>query len=592
MDTPSADDLTESDGSAHRRPVRLRSWIAGFVVVVIVAAAWSLYRAYQVDHSLHLAQDNVSSLRSDVNAQRWGALDADAANLQRHSEHAVSATHDLQWVIASRLPWLGANVRAVTTVAKALHEASTKAVTPLIASRTFAAVQQNDDGVSALVTALSADGPALTSAAAEISQAETSVSAISTHGLWGPLGRSVTAAQVKLGKADADVAHAASLTETVPDLLGTRRDATLLLVFQTPAEERGTGGLIGAWGEIRAHAGSLSLVQFGPDDDLPTLSSFPSGVSPDIQADYGVDPLLPLDANLSASFPDAARLIAASWTAGPGKGTVPDAVMSIDPVGLGQLLTVIGPVQTSSGLSVTSANAASLLLRGQYANDSGGSQASRVQFMAEVTKAVFARIKSGGYSSAALAKELSHVASTRRLMIWSPSDSQEAAWKELDLAGDLGPVTPATLRFAVNSMDASKLGAYLHTSIAVTNCASGGPVMTMTFLNDSPASLPDYAESHVPGLGRTAMRLTYSVYLSPEWGIAGSTSNGQTVAFSSQLEQSWRLIRATFDVIPGKSTVVVLRLEPGGTNRTVQKIVVTPQSYGVPVAITDSSSCR
>ena len=39
-------------------------------------------------------------------------------------------------------------------------------------------------------------------------------------------------------------------------------------MFQTPAEERGTGGLIGAWGELRTDKGAISLIAFGSLDSL------------------------------------------------------------------------------------------------------------------------------------------------------------------------------------------------------------------------------------------------------------------------------------------------------------------------------------
>jgi hypothetical protein len=380
-----------------------------------------------------------------------------------------------------------------------------------------------------------------------------------------------------------------ALSTVAPALLGQDKPRTVLLVFQTPAEERGTGGLVGAWGELRTDKGEISLLAFGSVDSLAKVPVPPPGVSRDVAADYGSDISIPQNFNLSASFPDAAQLFSRSWTMGAGHGVVPDAVVSLDPVALGHMLSAIGPVKTSNGTELTAANAASILQKQEYYTFPGSDQAPRIAFLGEVTRAVFARMTKPGYAVGALGRKIAQSAGTGDLEVWSADPTAEAKWVSMGVGGDLGsPTAPdaaSTVRFALNSLDGSKLGAYLTTSVTSMNACNPGPLVTITLRSTVPPDIPPYAGSHLTGLDLHTMKLSYSLYLSPAWGVKSVSASGQPSAFSAQLEGGWRLIRGVIEIPRATTRIIALQLTAGPGVSEIIRILPEPEASPVVTSV-------
>ena len=569
-----------------RHPRRRWLWIG--LALVVVVLGWDGFRAAQIASALELADADVTQLRADVDASDWAALQDDAHHLGKDSHAAAAATHDPLWVLTTHVPWLGTNPREVSVVARSLQIVARNGVDPLVSSHSLSVVQAHEAGLGTLMGALQSDAATISGAVAAVDQANANAQALRTKGLLPFVRRRVVAAQGKLARASEQIHNAGRLAIAAPALLGQTRPQTVLLLFQTPAEPRGTGGLVGAWGELHIDKGAVSLVDFGANDGLPPLPSLPVGVNPQIAADYGPDIQLPQNFNLSASFPDAAQMFAASWTAGPGKGVRPDAVLSIDPVALGNLLGVIGSVQ-ADGTELTSENAADVLLRKEYYTYTSVDQAPRVAFLGTVTKAVFERVTSKGYSVAAVARNLASSAGEGRLLVWSADPSAEQQWQGLGMAGVLGTPTPGSVRVALNSLDGSKLGAYLAMTTTVADCKAPGPLLTMTFTSQAPASIPPYAGSHLAGLDATTMRLSYSVYLSPAWGLEAVTVAGKPIHFSADTESGWRLIRGTVDIARATTVVVEVQLVAGHGASELTELSVQPQAIPVTTGITPTA---
>ncbi len=565
-----------------------RRWVWIGLALVVVVLAWDGFRAVQIASALELADADVTQLRADVDASDWVALQLDADHLVKDSHGAAAATHDPLWVLTTHVPWLGTNPREVSVVARSLQIVARNGVDPLVSSHSLAAVQAHEAGLATLMGALQTDAATISRAVAAVDQANANVQSLRTKGLLPFVRRRVVAAQGKLARTSEQIHNAGRLAIAAPALLGETRPQTVLLLFQTPAEPRGTGGLVGAWGELHTDKGAVSLVDFGANDGLPSLPSLPAGVNPEIAADYGADIQLPQNFNLSASFPDAAQMFAASWTAGPGNGVRPDAVLSIDPVALGDLLGVIGSVQ-AGGLELTSDNAADVLLRKEYYTYTSVDQAPRVAFLGAVTKAVFERVTSKGYSVAAVARDLASSAGESRLLVWSADPSDQQQWQGLGMAGVLGTPAPGSVRVALNSLDGSKLGAYLAMATTVADCKAPGPLITMTFTSQAPTSIPAYAGSHIAGLDITTMRLSYSVYLSPAWGVGAVTVAGQPMHFSADTEGGWRLIRGTVDIARATTVVAEVQLIAGHGASQLTELSVQPQAIPVTTGITPTA---
>jgi uncharacterized protein DUF4012 len=581
--------LADEEQSRWRRIPPVVWAVVGVLAVVVCAAAWTGFKAWQLDRAISHAEVDVSVLRIDLSSGRFVAFAPDTDRLQSDATAASSASHDPMWVVAGHVPFLGRNLRATSVVAQSLSRIVNGALVPLSDSHTFTVAASDNAGVSNLLTALGQDTGSIAAAVAAVNKANADVAALHTGGLLGFVRRRVISAQVKLSRASTQVQDLSALSTVAPSLLGQDKPRTILLMFQTPAEERGTGGLIGAWGELRTDKGSITLLAFGSLDALAKVPVPPAGVSPDVVTDYGSDIELPQNFNLSASFPDAAQIFSASWTTGPGKGLVPDAVVSIDPVALGHMLSAIGPVKTSDGTELDATNAPDILQKQEYYTFPGADQAPRIAFLGDVTRAVFARMTKPGYAVGALGRKIAQSAGTGDLEVWSADPTAEAKWVQMGVGGTLGsPTAPdaaSTVRLALNSLDGSKLGAYLSTTVTSTNVCNPGPLLTITLRSTAPLDIPWYAGTHVAGLDITTMKLAYSLYLSPQWAVKSVSAAGQPSTFSAQMEDGWRLIRGVIDVPRTSTSIVAVQLAAGPGASEITTILTEPEASPVTTSV-------
>jgi hypothetical protein len=594
-----AEPVVVDDRPRWRRISRTKWVIGGAVLLVVCVFGWIGFKAWELDRAISRSEVDVAYLRTDLGSGHFTAFAPDAARLQGDATDASSASHDPIWVAAGHVPFVGRNLRATSVVAQSLSRIVNGALVPLSKSHTFTIAASNNAGVSNLLTALGQDGPVIAASVAAVDKANADVAGLHTSGLLGFVRRRVSSAQAKLTRATTQVTDLSALSSVAPQLLGQDKPRTILLMFQTPAEERGTGGLIGAWGELRTDKGSISLIAFGSLDSLAKVPVVPPGVSPDVPAIYGPDIALPQNFNLSASFPDAAQIFSKSWSTGPGLGAVPDAVVSIDPVALGHMLSAIGSVKTSNGTTLNATNASDILQKQEYYTYPGADQAPRIAFLGEVTRAVFARMTKPGYAVGALGRKIAQSAGTGDLEVWSSDPTSEAKWVTMGVGGDLGsPTAPDaanTVRFALNSLDGSKLGAYLDTSVTATNVCSPGPQLTITLRSSAPSDIPWYAGTHITGLDITTMRLSYSLYLAPAWGVKSVTAGGKSSPFSAQMEGGWRLIRGVIDVPRTTTMIVAVQLTAGNGVSEITKILTEPEASTVATSVqgnvTDGTVC-
>jgi hypothetical protein len=141
----------------------------------------------------------------------------------------------------------------------------------------------------------------------------------------------------------------------LPPMLGADGPRRYLLAFQTNAEVRGTGGLLGAYGVLEADDGVVRLRRLGSNGELEDPPRLPVKLGPDFTQLYGQAPRLWVNANASAHFPYAAQIWLASWQHQHGQRL--DGVIATDPVALGYLLKATGSGAAAGGDEVTSENA-------------------------------------------------------------------------------------------------------------------------------------------------------------------------------------------------------------------------------------------
>ncbi|MBS1847840.1 MAG: DUF4012 domain-containing protein, partial [Actinobacteria bacterium] len=208
--------------------------------------------------------------------------------------------------------------------------------------------------------------------------------------LLGPLRNRVSAYQKQLDRAVPQAQRALDAIRIAPEVLGGNGPRHYLLLFGNPAETRGLGGFVGAWAQLDATDGQLTLVRHGKMGDLndatPWESRHITG-EPEYMARYGALQPARYIQNISASpdFPTVARVAEQLY---PQAGGIPvDGVMYIDPRGLAALLKLTGPVTVQDAPEkLTSANAARFLMHDQYVKVPGlGDRTDLLSNAAEAT---------------------------------------------------------------------------------------------------------------------------------------------------------------------------------------------------------------
>ena len=234
--------------------------------------------------------------------------------------------------------------------------------------------------------------PAMDGLAAATRRAEAALTDARSAWLIGPARTGLDESLERLADITEATGRASDVLALAPSVFGRDRPANHLVLFATPAELRGSTGLVGNWALIRADDGALRLDGVGRASDLNdalertqvTLRE-PEGY---IER-YGANAIETefQDVTLSPHFPDVASVAAQLFTAVEG---VPiDNVMLIDPFGVAALLQLTGPVGVL-GTMLTADNVAEFLLVDQY--QTFETEEARVEFLSLLLGTTFGRL--------------------------------------------------------------------------------------------------------------------------------------------------------------------------------------------------------
>jgi hypothetical protein len=269
--------------------------------------------------------------------------------------------------------------------------------------------------------------------------------------------------------------------------------------IQNNAEARATGGLVAAYAIVTADHGTIRVVKRGNDADLINSPSpvvkLPSGYQ-DVYGNY-----LPaqqwITSNMSPNFPVAASIWAGLWQAQSGAHI--DGAFGIDPYGLGDILSAIGPVQLNGYQGTfTGANLAQYVEQGEYAAFASPSeQGLRKDFLSTVAGAVLHKMLSGAGNAHAIAAALGHAAGLGDLSLWAARGEEQAAITGTPLAGQIPSVRTPFVSLAIDSGTGTKLDYYLDRTLTYRASSCSGSTRNATIsvklTNNAPRTgLPPY----------------------------------------------------------------------------------------------------
>lgn len=473
---------TEDTGSApgrvrRRRTVqpsasrkRRRRIVIGVSCAVAVVAAWGGYVAYeamQVKSNLERARDFAMSTKDSLLAGNSEQAAVSAGDAATYAERAQNATESVSWRAAAAVPWLGGPLETTRQLTDVVRGLTDDVLTPAVQA---GSVVSPDllirDGGRIDLEPLRQAAPALAESAAAAAALAAQADAVD-----GTYLGVVDDARVQLQEQTADLSqllgNVSTAAQIVPPMMGADGPRTYFVGFQTNAEARGTGGLLGGFGEFRAVDGTVRVDDLGSNRELAPSGKTPIDLGPDFERQYGISrPTTDSrNSNVSSHFPYAAQIWRSLWAQESGEQV--DGVIATDPVALSYILGVVGPVTMPDGEKITADNVVELTestAYSRFANDN----TARKAYLQTIAGKVVERMTGKISNPKALLEALGRAASERRIAVWS-ADPAEQQVLEGTVLGHIVPDDPAPYAgVVVNNLGGNKLDYYLEREIEYT----------------------------------------------------------------------------------------------------------------------------
>ena len=282
--------------------------------------------------------------------------------------------------------------------------------------------------------------PSLRSLADASAQAEVELEAMRSPWLIGPLEDGLDDALDQLDDVVDSSAKALTAAELSPEMLGLTESRNVLVLFATPAEARGSVGLVGNWAHLTANDGALSLVAVGRASDIENNVG-PTPIQLDGPASYldrygndaaaGAFP----DVTLSPDFPDVALVAAQLFER--ARDVAINSVVLVDPDTMVGILRITGP-QNVLGTRIDAANVRDFLLLQQYAEFDSNDQ--RIAFLALLLEQTFSDLVSGEFPDPWDLDDLfAEAVAADRLVVSAVRAEEQQLLEDLGIAGEFDP---------------------------------------------------------------------------------------------------------------------------------------------------------
>jgi hypothetical protein len=493
-------------------------------------------------------------------ALRAGDVDEAAALVRRAGDdlrQAESTVRLPQYRMLGRLPVTRAPVRELQATTRALGVTAREVLPPLLtAARYPGQLTQRLDPAP-----FRAARQPLAEAADTLDLVRAALAAAPRSGL-GPVSDARAELGERLTRLASSVTEAQAAAALVPHLATGRRE--VFLVVQNNAEQRATGGLIGAYGVLTVDDGAVRLTRIGPNGDLKDPDKPVVSLGADYDARYGrfESTRTWRSANLSPDVPTAGRLLNALYADRLGRPA--DAVLFLDPFALAELLRATGPVTLTDGSRLTAQNAAEELLVNVYGRYSRAQDAERNQALQETARRVFGKLFAGGVSTRAVARSVAAAVGTGHMALYVEDASVQQMVARSRAGGVLRADGPF-LSLVTQDVGGSKLGSYLERSVRYEASPTGAAVDLgdgVTLSNSAPARLPAYVtlrpdDARAPP-GQTKQWV--SVYLGRGSTLLGATVDGKPLPMESHVEKGLSVFSTFLTIDRGQSRTLLLTI--------------------------------
>lgn len=394
-----------------------------------------------------------------------------------------------------------------------------------------------------------------------------------------------------------------ALMARLPSFLGADETKRYLLIAESPAEQRGTGGIWGAYTIMMARDGRLDFGSFSQLQEFPEIppAQLPAP-SPDYRENYdqygGAGAWS--DVNMTPDLPSAARAVLSAYERSTGERL--DGVLVADPYAVEELLRVTGPAEVPSlGVSIRAGTVVDFMTNEAYTLFPFRGRERKAVLGAVVGEAFDRFFEQPGKPTEKL-KAIVRSVAAGHLRMYTTDDTTQDALRSAGLDSGLRVDHGADLLAVhVNSRSGSKVDYYATRTIGY-DVRLGGEgeafgTTTVTIRNDSPTSgVPGYViDPNVRGYEPGDNVSLVSTSCPRPCGLVDASRDGTEIAMARGDELGIVWYQDFFTTPGGDSTTldVVTRRDgvwqgnsSGGTYRLTLLPQVTVQPTRTTIVIT------
>ncbi len=566
-----------------------------FLLVPLLVVAWIGIRGVLARQHLQQARSDVAQLESAMSAGQLGGLANRVSAIETEARAAHRLTSDPVWSVLGQVPWFGSSLRAADQLTSAVNELAGQALPPLAnaAHALEPASLRQADGTLDLAR-LTAAIPDLRRSRTALTAALAPLQDFPSDGVIGPLADARHTLTRSINDLSGSLDSAYRAAQIAPGMLGESAPRRYLVIFQTPAEARGTGGLAGSFAIIRIYRGKVTTERTGSDAELQDSPTPVVDLGVDFNQRYGqIDGARGWkNANFTPHFPWAAQVWSALWERQSGQHV--DGVIAVDPVALGYLLGVTGPVTLSDGETITGANAATWTMSTSYARYPTD-QTLRKKLTVELSRKTLQALSAPRVDLTRLLKALGKAAGERRLLVWSARPGEEAKISGTPLAGELPDVAGPFAELVLLNGSGDKLDYYVHRELSyrVLACTATSRTVRVSFTltNAAPATgLPAYvtvrSDHRVVPVGQD--RVFADFFATRGAALKAWNLNGRPVTARASIERGHSVFEFDLELPPGQAQTVTADIrEPASTAR----VHIITQPLANPLSLSVQNRC-
>jgi len=392
---------------------------------------------------------------------------------------------------------------------------------------------------------------------------------------------------------------ASVLTARLPTILGADGAKRYLLIAESPAEQRGTGGIWGAYTVMTARDGRLTFEPFSQFADFPEISpdELPEP-SPGYRENYdqygGAGAWS--DLNMTPDLPSASRAVLSAFEHATGSRL--DGVLVADPYAVQELLRVTGPaVVPSLGVSVRAGTVVDFMTNEAYTLFPFRGRLRKAVLGAVVGEA-FDRFLAQPRSPTEKLKAIVRSVATGHLRLYTTDGTTQDALRTAGLDSGLraGEGTDV-LAVHVNSRSGSKVDFYAARTITYAVRLGGDgeafATTTTTIRNDAPTSgVSGYViDPNVRGYESGDNVSLVSMSCPRPCGLVTASRDGTDIALARGEELGLVWYQDFFTTPGGSSTtleIVTHRRDvwQGNSSGGTYRLVLLPQTTVKPTEMT------